>query len=271
MQRPPLELEPRVQLLPDACVGPLGRILVGRALEIEAADLLRAEAVQREPALVARVDQFVARRRDGREDSEPAERVLARVRREDAGRDAVAAHAVEPVATGDHVALELVRDALVQVADARPLGIQVVHRDVSRLEQERPFRREASGDEVLHDFLLAVDRDAPAREVGERDPVPAPLEAQLDPVMNDALAVQALGHAHLGQQVDGSLLEHARPDALLDVLAAARLEDDGVDALQVQQVRKRQTRRPGADDRYLRAHRREPSVTGLRRSPPPTS
>ena len=133
-----------------------------------------------------------------------------------------------------------------------------MHRDVRRLEEKRPLRRDTSRDEVLDDLLLAVDRDAPAREVGERDPVPAPFETQLDAVMDDALAVETLRHADLRQQVDGSLLEHARPDALLDVLAAARLEDDGVDALQVQQVRKRQTRRPGADDRYLRAHRREP-------------
>ena len=99
----------------------------------------------------------------------------------------------------------------------------------------------------------------------------APFETQLDAVMDDALAVSRSADADLRQQIDGSLLEHAGPDALLDVLAAARLEDDGVDALQVQQVREHETRRPGADDRYLRAHRRERSVTGLRRSPLPTS
>jgi hypothetical protein len=96
--------------------------------------------------------------------------------------------------------------------------------------------------------------------------VAAPVEAQLDAVVDDALAVQALGHAHRAQQVDGALLEHACPDALLDILAAAGLEDDRVDALPMQQVRKRQTRRPSADDRYLRAHRRERSVTGPPRS-----
>ena len=42
--------------------------------------------------------------------------------------------------------------------------------------------------------------------------------------------------------------------ALLDVLAAPVLEDDRVDALEVEQVRERQPGRAGADDPDLRAH-----------------
>ena len=43
-------------------------------------------------------------------------------------------------------------------------------------------------------------------------------------------------------------------DALLDVLAAARLEHDRVDALELQQAGEHQARRAGADDADLRPH-----------------
>ena len=54
---------------------------------------------------------------------------------------------------------------------------------------------------------------------------PAP-EAQLDAVVDERLALQALPDPDPGQQVDGVLLEHARPHALLHVLAVAALEHD---------------------------------------------
>ena len=58
------------------------------------------------------------------------------------------------------------------------------------------------------------------------------------------------------EQVDRALLEHAGADALLDVLAAAGLQHDRLDALGLQQLREHQSRRPGADDPDLRAHQR---------------
>ena len=53
---------------------------------------------------------------------------------------------------------------------------------------------------------------------------------------------------------DGALLQHARADALLDVLAAARLEHDRVDALELEQLRQHEPGRPRAHDADLRAH-----------------
>ena len=92
--------------------------------------------------------------------------------------------------------------------------------------------------QVLDDLLLPVDGDAAAvRKRGEIDPVPAPGELQLDPLVDEALAAQTVAHADLVQQVDRPLLEDARADPLFDVLAAPRLEHDRVDALEMQQVR----------------------------------
>ncbi len=50
--------KPRLQLLPDSLVGPLVDVLIGRALEIEAADFRRAHAEQSEAALMVGVNQL---------------------------------------------------------------------------------------------------------------------------------------------------------------------------------------------------------------------
>ena len=84
--------------------------------------------------------------------------------------------------------------------------------------------------------------------------MPLAVELQLDAVVHEALAAHALAHARGVQQIDGALLEHARADPLLDVLATARLEHDRLDALELEQLRQHQPRRAGADDADLRAH-----------------
>ena len=52
-------------------------------------------------------------------------------------------------------------------------------------------------------------------------------------------------------QIDRALLEHAGAHALDDVVPAAVLEDDRVDALEVQQVAEHQPGGAGADDADL--------------------
>ncbi len=94
----------------------------------------------------------------------------------------------------------------------------------------------------------------PAGEVAQRDAVALAGELQLDAVVDEPLALHALADAGGGEQVDRALLEHAGADALLDVLAAARLEHDRVDPCELQQAGEREAGRPGADDPDLRAH-----------------
>ena len=95
--------------------------------------------------------------------------------------------------------------------------------------------------------------------------MPAPVEAQLEAVMDEALAVQALGQAGLVEQVDGSLLEHPRAHARLDVLAAAGLEHHRLDALAIEQVGQQQPGRTGADDPDLGLHHPSASVSAMTR------
>ena len=58
------------------------------------------------------------------------------------------------------------------------------------------------------------------------------------------------------QQIDGALLEHARPHPIDHVLAAAVLDDDRIDAVQMQQLAEQQPGRTRADDADLGLVRR---------------
>src|SRR5687767_15461762 len=67
-----------VQLLPDARVGPAPQVVLGVALEVQALDLRRARAYEREAALVVRIDELCRRGRRFHQDAEPAEGIGAR-------------------------------------------------------------------------------------------------------------------------------------------------------------------------------------------------
>ena len=139
------------------------------------------------------------------------------------------------------------------------LRLELVHRDVVDLELDRPAGLDPRRDQVLHDLLLPVDRDVTARELAQVDAVTGALELELEPVVGEPLLVQACADADLGQQLDGPVLEDARAHAALDVLPAAGLEHDGVDPLQVEELRQHETGRAGAHDRDLGARRAHPS------------
>jgi hypothetical protein len=76
-QREPLPAQPRLQLRPDAVVGPGGQVLVRFALQIQPADHRRAHRQQREATLMAGIDQLLGGRRRVGEDAQPAERIGA--------------------------------------------------------------------------------------------------------------------------------------------------------------------------------------------------
>ncbi len=90
---------------------------------------------------------------------------------------------------------------------------------------------------------------------------PLARKLQLDAVVDQPFAPQPLADADLVQQVDRALLEDAGADPLLDVLAAPVLEDDRVDALEVQQMREHQPGGTGADDPDLGALAPQPQIS----------
>src|SRR3954470_6560955 len=252
-----LALGPGLQLRPDPVVGPVVGRVVRVALEVETLDAGRAGADQREAALVAGVDQLVRGGRRLGEDAEPAERVDAEVVVADGALGhGGPADAVAAVAAGDEIADELSGLALLgRAGDPRPVRGDAGDAGRLGLEQDLAARVEAELDEVLQHLVLGVDGDrAAAGEAVEVDAVAATGEAQLDAVVDEALALEALAGPDLAHQVDRALLQHAGPDRGLDRRARAALDDDRLDAAQVEHLREQQPRRPGADDADLGAH-----------------
>ncbi len=130
-----------------------------------------------------------------------------------------------------------------------------MHREIVDLEHNLSAGAQPRLDQILHHFLLRVHRDrAAAGQLGQVDAVPAPTEAEPDAVVPQSFTTQPLAHAGLDHQVDSALLQHARAHALLNVLAAAALEDDGFNAAQVQQMREHQAGGSRADDTDLSSH-----------------
>ena len=119
-----------LKLLPDFLVGPQAKILVRGALDIEAADLRRAHAEQREAALMIGVDQFLRRWRRLGENAQPSEGIIPLVNRERARRNRRAADAVKAVAAGDEITDQLGLLAFILEKNARPRRLEIVHADV---------------------------------------------------------------------------------------------------------------------------------------------
>jgi hypothetical protein len=63
--------------------------------------------------------------------------------------------------------------------------------------------------------------------------------------MDETLLRQSFARAHLDEKVRGRLLEHPSTDSLLDVIAAAGLEHDRIDAVQVKQLPEHEPGRAG--------------------------
>src|SRR5262249_26219348 len=242
-----------VKLMPDAFIGPGLNVIVGRALHVEARQARRAHGVKREAALVIGIDQLVVRRRRFRENADPAKRILAIVFGDDAHRNARPANAVKAVAAADEIAVELLRQAGVAEADLWRSAGEVVDAYVLDLEQDLPPVSEPPRDEVLHHLLLAVDGDALSDQLAEVDVVQRAVEAEVNPVVEHRLAPHALADAGVEQEIGGPLLQQPGADAAFDIVAAAVLQDDGLDPFEMQKMREHEARRASADNPDLGA------------------
>ena len=88
----------------------------------------------------------------------------------------------------------------------------------------------------------------------EVEPVDVAVDADIDSPMRQAFALHARADTRLNQQVRRPMLHQPGADAVIDVLFAAVLDDDGLDALQVQEPRQHQAGGARSDDADLRTH-----------------
>src|SRR5205085_2184725 len=76
------------------------------------------------------------------------------------------------------------------------------------------------------------------------------------------LTVKPFRDAGVAQELDRPLLEHARADPVLDIVACPILEDNGLDPRELEQARECEPRGPGADDPDLRPQRNPQNGNG---------
>ena len=153
------------------------KILVWRALDVQAADLRRAHAEQGEAALMIGVDQLLRRRWRLRENTQPSERIIPLVNGKGACGNGGAADAVKAVAAGNEIAGEFGLLSAVLEKNPRPRSRKVAHADVLDFKKDRRAAGMARVDEVLDNFALCVNRDAAPGQIREIDAMRAPAEA----------------------------------------------------------------------------------------------
>src|SRR5262249_14378729 len=105
------------------------------------------------------IDQFLIGRRRLRKDAEPAERIDSVVAAQDSFRKARSAYAVKAVATGDDVAFDFLRCAVMAKTNFRIGGLKIVDARIGYFEQNLAAVGEPFCDQVSDDFLLVVDED----------------------------------------------------------------------------------------------------------------
>ena len=135
-------------------------------------------------------------------------------------------HAVEAVASGDEVAGQFVRGAVVLKANARRRRIEIVQRQVFDFMQQRTSGGPPCRVQIFLQFVLTVDRDgAAAGQLVHVDAMARAAEADVDAVMDEALAPHAVAESDGVEQIDRALFEDAGADAVDHVFLAPRFED----------------------------------------------
>jgi hypothetical protein len=87
--------------------------------------------------------------------------------------------------------------------------------------------------EILHDFVLRVNGNSTTGQFLKIDAMPTSGEAQFDAMMNQPFPPHAFTNSDGIQQVDSALLKDAGADALFDVGAALRFDNDAFNAFEV--------------------------------------
>ena len=212
-------------------------------------------AEQRKPTLVQAIHELVRAGRGVGKDTQPCERIYALVHLHLVGRNGWLTNAARSVTAGNEVARHLVRLFPVAEANLGQAQIEISNAGVFDLEPQRLAGRDARANQILHHFVLPIDRDsAAAGQLRERNAMAVAAERHVNPFVPQAFAREPIADADLAHQIDGALLEHPRADALDHMLLAAVFEDERMDAAQAEQVAEHQPSRTGPDDADLRSN-----------------
>ena len=166
----------------------------------------------------------------------------------------MARHAVEPVAAGDEVAFQRIRDAAFHEGQFGRGGSCVVELDILRLFDDPSAVALPKPVQFFGDRRLSMRPHRPAGvRLGVDEEGRAVLPDNEAAVMRMAFAVHPLARARVTQHLNGAVFKHAGADALEHIGFRLPLDDDAVDFITMQQMREEQASRTAADDRDLSA------------------
>src|SRR5579883_176876 len=250
----PLVVESRPELLPEALVRPGIDVLRQAALQIVAATRSRTHRAERKAKRMADIDQFIGDRRRVGQNAKPAKRINALMRRDRARRNALAAHAVKSVATGNEVADHFMGLPVGAVSHPWRVSENIVQANVAGSVNGRRPNGGAAVHKIPGDLGLPVDHDRLPGQLSKRDALASPVNADLHALVHKAVLVHARADAGLVEQINGGLLDDAGADSPLNVFCGLPFEDDVVDAVLVQELSEQQSRRARSDNHDLCAH-----------------
>ena len=144
---------------------------------------------------------------------------------------------MKTVTARDEVAKNLARFAVVVKSNCRVCRIKVMHTHTVDLEPDLATLFATRFNQIFHNLLLRVDRDAAPRQLLEIDAMTTPVEAQLDSIVDKAFPLHSLPYAHFREQINCALFQDSGSHPLFAVFPASSLDDDRLNALQMQQVR----------------------------------
>jgi hypothetical protein len=173
---------------------------------------------------------------------------------------------VKSITSRDIVAVNLILCPASLNPYNRPGAIDLVQRDLAALEAQFATIRDASSDKVFYDFLLSIHPYSFAREFHERDTMTPALQSQLNATVAQPLGVEARTYSCASQHLDAGMFEHTCANALLAVFPRLCFQHDRCDSIEMEQMRKHQTRWPCAynpDLSFVTGHRVRDSLLGL--------
>src|SRR5688572_94901 len=197
----------REEFFPDPVVRPLRKVFVRSTLQVQARYRIRTHAEQSEAVGVSTVDEFGRGWRRVGKNTEPPEGINALIDPNTVFRNRRSADAVKTIAPCDEVASDLLRLVVVSEAYLRLVRLEVDYGNVSNLEMQRPSSSHASRDEILHDFVLAVDRDAPSGQCRQIDAAALTVDVDGDSVMEQTFALKTVSDTAFNHEIDRSLLD----------------------------------------------------------------
>jgi hypothetical protein len=155
---------------------------------------------------------------------------------------------VVSIATGDEVGFYRMEFAIPIERDLRPRAVKAADRNVTAFESNIAARGDPGMGEIRLNLGLTVHGDLAPHEPLEIDSMHVIIECHLESAMHQTLPTQALIHTGLRQQLNGPGLEKPGAYPRSDIFKEAALDDDGIDAASLQELRQHQTRGAPSDD-----------------------